>query len=57
MFVATVCFCCNALFLIIMRYFRKARCGCGRAVELGNFQCWGVLLNWIIVRQSLICLQ
>ena len=27
--------------------------GCGQAMVPGNFQCWGVLLIWIIVGQGL----
>ena len=26
--------------------------GCGRATVLGNFQCWGVMLMWIILGQG-----
>ena len=28
--------------------------GCGRAMALGNFQCWGVLLICKIVRQVIL---
>ena len=45
------------LILLIGSEFRQTWDGCGRAMELGNFQFLDVLLIWMIVDKGLLCLQ